>query len=126
MIFEINQHRQNTIPPADSFVHGHGLVFCIGMNESQRWPQEVAAEASDFIVNVVHPKVMETTKHHDYILSMNMDQTPVPFMYNARKTLEIVGRCTVHIRKSTYNTKRATFAMTGTASGKVFENGDNF
>ena len=70
------------------------------------------------IVNDVRPKVMETTRHQDLIL--NMDQTPVPFMYNARKTLEIVGRCTVHIvRKSTCDTMRATFAMTVNASGML-------
>ena len=65
------------------------------------------------------PKVLEPTRHQDFIL--NMDQTPVPFSYNARKTLDIVGRRTVHIRKSTGDTKRATFAMTVTASGKVLK-----
>ena len=76
------------------FMRSHGLVFCIGTNKSQRSPQEVTAEALDFIVNVVCPKVMEPTRHHDCIL--NMDQTPVPFTCNAREMLEIVGRCTVH------------------------------
>ena len=104
---------------ARRFIRSHGLVFCIGTNKSQLSPQEVAAEALDFIVNVVFPKVMETTRHHDY--SLNMDQTPVPFTCNAREMLEIVGRCTVHIRKSTCNIKRATFAMTMTASGKVLK-----
>ena len=65
-------------------------------------------------------KVMETTRHQDFIL--NMDQTPDPFMYkNARKMLEIVGRCTLQIRKCTCDTKRATFAMTVAASGKVLK-----
>ena len=50
-----------------------------------------------------------------------MDQTPVPFTYNSRKTLEVVGRRTVHVRKSTNDTKRATFAMTVTASGKILK-----
>ena len=71
-------------------------------------------------MNVVRPKVMETTRHQDFILN-NMDQAPVPFTYNVRKTLEIVGRSTVHIRKSTCNTKRTTFAMTVAASGKVLK-----
>ncbi len=70
-------------------------------------------------MSLVRPKVLEPTRHHDYIL--NMDQTPVPFTYNARKTLEIAGRRTVHIWKSTGDTKRATFAMTVTASGKVLK-----
>ena len=50
-----------------------------------------------------------------------MDQTPVPFTYNSKKTLEIVGRRSVHVRKSTNDTKRATFAMTVTASGTVLK-----
>jgi hypothetical protein len=52
-------------------------------------------------------------------LESSRDQTPIPFTYNAQKTLEVVGRRTVHVRKSTCDTKRATFAMTITASGKV-------
>ena len=48
-----------------------------------------------------------------------MDQTPVPFTYNARKMLELIGCQTVHVQKSINDTKRATFAMTVTASGKV-------
>ena len=79
---------------ARRFIRSHGLMLCIGTNESQRSPQEIAAEALDFIVHVVLPKVLTTTTHQDFVL--NMDQTPVPFTYNARKMLEIVGRHTVH------------------------------
>jgi DDE superfamily endonuclease len=117
MFFEINQHWENTTPPAGLSIH---MVLCFAWGRTNpSAPQEVAAEAFDFIVNVVCPKVMESTKHEDFIL--NMDQTPVPFTYNARKTLEIVGHRTVHIRKSTCDTKRVTFAMTMTASGKVLK-----
>jgi hypothetical protein len=95
-------------------------VFRLGTNESQRLPAQVAAEALDYIQNVARPKVsQEGGRYEDFIL--NMDQTPIPFTYNARKTLEIVGRRTVHIRKSTGDTKRATFAMTVTASGKILK-----
>jgi hypothetical protein len=73
----------------------------------------------DLIVSVVRPKVSKPTRHQDYIL--NMDQTPVPFTYNARKRLEIVGRRTVQIRKSKGDTKRATLAMTVSASVKVLK-----
>ena len=52
---------------------------------------------------------------------MNMDQTPVPFTFNANRTLEFFGAKTVNVRKSTCDTKRATFAMTVTASGKVLK-----
>jgi hypothetical protein len=78
-------------------------------------------EALDYIQNVTHPKVsvQQGIGHEDFIL--NMDQTPIPFTYNARKTIEVVGRCTIHVRKSTNNTKRATFAMTVTSSGKILK-----
>jgi hypothetical protein len=102
------------------FVRSQGLVFCLGTIESQRSPAETAAEALDYTMNVAHPKVVDQPgQHQDFIL--NMDQIPVPFTYNSRKTLEIVGRRTVHVRKSTNYTKRATFATTVTASGKILK-----
>ena len=102
------------------FTRSKGLVFRLGTNESQRSPGEVAAEALDYMQNVARPKVsQEGGRHNDFI--PKMDQTPIPFTYNARKTLELVGRHTVHIRKSTGDTKRATFAMTVVASGKILK-----
>jgi hypothetical protein len=79
------------------FVRTQRLVFRLGTNESQRSPPaETAAEALDYITNVARPKVADQPgQHRDYIL--NMDQTPRPFTYNSRKTLEIVGRRTVHV-----------------------------
>ena len=78
------------------FVRTHGHVFCLGNNESQRSPAETAAEALDYITNVARPKVADQPgQQQDYTL--NMDQTPIPFTYNSRKTLEIVGRRTVHV-----------------------------
>jgi hypothetical protein len=78
------------------FVRTHGLVFCLGTNESQRSPGETAAKALDYITNVARPKVADQPgQQQDYTL--NMDQTPIPFTYNSRKTLEIVGRRTVHV-----------------------------
>jgi hypothetical protein len=71
-------------------------------------------------MNVARPKVVDQPgQYQDFIL--NMDQTPVPFTYNSTKTLEIVGTRTVHVRKSTNDTKRATFATTVTASGKILK-----
>lgn len=105
---------------ARRFVRSHSLVHRLGTHESQRSPAETAADAMDFMTTVARPKVLDqATRHPDYIL--NMDQTPIPFTYNAKKTLEVVGRRTVHVRKSTNDTKRATFAMTVTASGKVLK-----
>jgi hypothetical protein len=48
-----------------------------------------------------------------------MDQTPVPFSFQSNKTLEKAGIKTVHIRKSTSDTKRVTCALTVTASGRI-------
>ena len=105
---------------ARRFVRSHSLVHRLGTHESQRSPAETAADAMDFMTTVARPKVLDqATRHPDYIL--NMDQTPIPFTYNAKKTLEVVGRRTVHVRKSTNDTKRATFAMMVTASGKVLK-----
>jgi hypothetical protein len=46
-----------------------------------------------------------------------MDQTPVYFMMNAKRMLEVVGVKAVHVRTSTNNTKCATVAVTITSSG---------
>ena len=87
-------------------------------HESQKDPRNVAAEAMDFMQNI-RPKLLQPDRHQDFII--NMDQTPVPFTYNSKHTLELVGCQTVHVRKSTSDTKRATFAMTVTASGKMLQ-----
>jgi hypothetical protein len=47
-----------------------------------------------------------------------MDQTPVYFSYHRNKTLVKRGIKTVHVRKSTTDTRRATCALTCTAAGE--------
>ena len=103
---------------ARRFIMSHGLVHRMATHESQKDPRVTAAEALDFVESV-RPKLSDVCRHQDFVI--NMDQTPIPFTYNSKKTLEIVGRQTVHVRKSTSDTKRATFAMTVTASGKVLK-----
>ncbi len=46
-----------------------------------------------------------------------MDQTPVYFSMHPRKTLDSKGKKTIHVWSSTDDTKRATVAVTITASG---------
>jgi hypothetical protein len=46
-----------------------------------------------------------------------MDQTPVYFSYHRNKMLDKHGIKTVHVRKSTSDTRRATCALTCTAAG---------
>lgn len=93
----------------------HSFVYRMGTHVAQKHPSEMAKEATDF-VEMMRPIVNAPNRHQDFII--NMDQTPVPFTFNAKKTLELIGTRTVHLRKSTNDTKRVTFAMTVTASGK--------
>jgi len=98
------------------FMRAHSLVYCVGMHQSQRKPEEVAAEALDN-VNLIRALVLGPHRNRHYIL--NMDQTPVYFCMKRKKTLEVVGVKTVHIRTSTSDTKRATVAVTIAADGAV-------
>ena len=98
------------------FVARHGLKHRMGTHESQRDPRETSTEALDYMQHV-RVKLAQPNRHADYII--NMDQTPIPFTFNSKRTLEKVGKKTVHIRKSTNDTKRATLALTVTASGKM-------
>jgi hypothetical protein len=101
---------------ARRFILSHGLVHRMATHESQKDPRAIAAEALDFVTSI-RPQLTQPCCHQDFIL--NMDQTPVPFTFNSKMTLEVLGRRTVHVRKSTNDTKRATYAMTVTASGKA-------
>jgi hypothetical protein len=62
---------------------------------------------------------MEPNRQKDFII--NMDQTPLPFDYSRGTTLAVRGERTVHTRKSTNDTRRATCALTVTASGKMLK-----
>ena len=48
-----------------------------------------------------------------------MDQTHIPFTYNAKSTLDVVGTRTVHVCTLKSVTKRATCAFTVTVLGKL-------
>ena len=80
---------------AQRFVRHHGLVHRMGTNESQRSPSETSAEALDFMVTTARRKVSEPCLDPAFIL--NMDQTPIPFTYNSKTTLELIGCRTVHV-----------------------------
>ena len=100
------------------WLKSHNFVQRVATHESQKDLRETVSDAKDFL-NCQRPKLSEPCRHQDYVL--NMDQTPVPFTFNSNKTLEVVGARTVNVRKSTSDTKRATFAMTVSASGKVLK-----
>ena len=103
---------------ARRFIMSLGLVHRMATHESQKDPRETRAASLDFL-RLMRPKLTQPCRHQDFII--NMDQTPVPFTFNSKRTLELVGRRTVNVRKSTNDTKRATFAMTVTASGKILK-----
>ena len=98
------------------FVRAHSFVYRMGTHVAQRDPEEVRGEATDYM-NSVRPLV--EGPHRDRRFILNMDQTPVYFSMCPKKTLEIVGVRTVHIRSSTSDTKRATVAVTIAADGTV-------
>ena len=87
----------------------------MGTHECQRHPSETAGEAMDFM-EIARREVAQPNCHQDFIL--NMDQTPIPFTFNSKRTLEVVGKKSVLTRKSTSDTKRVTCAATITASRK--------
>ena len=93
-----------------------GLVHCLGTHESQKAPEETQTVALDFM-EVIHPKLQLQCCNKAFIV--NMDQTPILFTFNSKTTLEGLGARTVHVHKSTNNTKCTTAAITVTASRKM-------
>ena len=98
------------------FINVHGFMHRMGTHLSQCQPSEMEEIAMDF-VHITWEKLQMNWRDKDYII--NRDQTPVPFSYDPKKTIEVVGRRTIHIRKLTCDTKHATCALTVTASGKM-------
>ena len=75
---------------------------------------EVYEEVSALMVRA-HPCLRGP--HRDPHFIWKMDQTPVYFSYHRSRTLAKRGIKTVHLRKSTSDTRRATCALTCTAAG---------
>ena len=88
----------------------------MGTHLSQHQPSEMEEIAADFVC-VTWEKLQMSCRDKAYII--NMDQTPVPFSYDPKKTIEVIGRRTIHTRKSMSDMKRATCDLTVTASGMM-------
>ena len=73
------------------------LTIRSGTHQAQEEPEVMLSLALDFIINIAHPAVHPSlpTRHRQFIL--NMDQTPVFFSMHATKTVETVGKKTIHI-----------------------------
>ncbi len=71
------------------FLHAHSLVYQMGTHICQHKPEEVEAEASNFM-RLIRPLLFGP--HHDRHFILNMDQTLVYFSMSRIKTLELVGK----------------------------------
>jgi hypothetical protein len=98
------------------FLCAHSIVYRMGTHESQRKPEEIQEEATDYMRLI---RLFLIGNHRDPRFILNMDQTPVYFLMNAKRTLELIGKKTIHIRTSTNDTKRATVAVTIAGDGTV-------
>jgi hypothetical protein len=97
------------------FLAKYNYVYHTKTNEATRSPAEVYEEAIAFMARS-HPSLCGPHRYKRWI--WNMDQTPVYFSYHRNKTLAKQGIKTVHARKSTSDTRRATCALTCTAEGE--------
>jgi hypothetical protein len=89
-------------------------VYRMRTNKATRASAVIAGEALAFLL-ATRPSLVDP--HHDKRYIFNMDQTSLWFSYHRLKTLQIRGTKTVHVRKSTNDTCRATTALMCTATG---------
>ena len=94
------------------FMSANALVYCMGMHKTQCMPDEIVMKVQDYMYHM-HPLL--EGPHCDGIL--NMDQMPVYFSMPQKRTLDVIK--TVHIQKSTNNTKFATVAVMIASDGTV-------
>jgi hypothetical protein len=98
------------------FVKAHLLVYQMGTHLCQCKPEEVEAEASNYM-RLIRTLLFGPHCNQGFIL--NMDQTPVYFLMSMKRTLEVVGKRTIHKRTWTNNTRQATMAVTIAGDGTV-------
>ena len=67
------------------FINVHGFVHQMGTHISQHQPSEMEEIAMDF-VSVTWEKLQMSCRDEAYIITM--DQTPIPFLYDPKKTLK--------------------------------------
>jgi hypothetical protein len=110
--------RNKTILAKDAvvlrFTKRLGLSIRAATHTAQKHFLEMKVESQDFIA---FSKAKIAGK--DPCNVINMDQTPIPFLFHSNKTLEIKGAWTIHVRASTTDTKRVTLAVCLEASGRM-------
>jgi hypothetical protein len=88
----------------------------MGMHLCQCKPEEVEVEASDYMCLI---RTLLFGPHCNQRFSLNMDQMPVYLLMSTKRTLEVVGKRTIHISTSMNNTRQATMAVMITGDGTV-------
>ncbi len=88
----------------------------MGTHTLQHPPAEVESKGFDFM-QIMH--CIESSFNHDRHFVINMDQMPVYLTMNAKQTLDVVGKKTIHIHTSKNNIKGVTMAVTITADGTL-------
>jgi hypothetical protein len=89
----------------------------MGTHTAQRPPAKVESEALDYMNYMCRIILGSTNRDRHFIL--NMDQTPVYFLMNAKRTLELIEKKTIQICTSTDDTERATMAVTIAVDGML-------
>jgi len=98
---------------AACFMKKHNYVYRRVTNEAQRSIKEVSNEATAFLEEA---RLLLVGPHRGMRWIFNIDQTPLHFSYQSSRTLEKCGKRTINVRKSSSQTKRATAALTVTAT----------
>jgi hypothetical protein len=57
-------------------------------------------------------RLIVSNSNRDRCFIIKMDQTPVYFTVNAKKTLEVIGKKTINVCRLTNDTKQLTIAVT--------------
>jgi hypothetical protein len=98
------------------FMVAHSFSYRMGTHMSQRPSAKVESKAADYM-RFMRPIVSGHNRDLRFII--NMDQTPVYFSMNAKRTCEVIEKKTIHIRTSTNDTKHVTVAVTIMADGTL-------
>ena len=97
------------------FLGQHGYVCRMKTNKAACPPHEVYAQALDFVTTTF---LLLVGPHHNKLYIWNMDQTPLWFLYHRLQTLTKRGTKSIHVRKTSSNTKRATAALMVLVAGE--------
>ena len=96
------------------FTKQMGLTHRAATDTAQKDYHETMEESRHFI-EMMKDKVADK----DPVLIINMDQTPIPFLFHAAKTHKKKGMKTIHVRSLTSDTNRVTLAAMVNAIGGI-------